>query len=117
MKKSKKHKPKNLRLLTYFNFFLDFRPYTVVAILYFQQITGSFALGMLIPSIVMISSAAFEIPTGVLSDKIGRKKTMMLGSIADHWGSAQTMLLGELILLPVIGMYWRLFKNQSNFKR
>jgi len=32
-------------------------------------------------SIIMISSAVFELPTGIFSDFIGRKKTMMLGAV------------------------------------
>jgi len=37
---------------------------------------------MSIFSAVMISSALFEVPTGVFSDYIGRKKTIMLGAIS-----------------------------------
>lgn len=71
---------KNVRLLAWFNFFTDFKLYAPLAIIYFSQVTGSYALGASIFSIVMISSAFFEIPTGVLSDFIGRKKTLMLGA-------------------------------------
>lgn len=73
---------KNIRLLTFFNFFLDFRLFAPVAVLYFQKVTGSFALGMAVFSLVFISSALFEIPTGIFSDKIGRKKTIVLGTLA-----------------------------------
>ena len=67
---------KNIRVLTWFNFFTDFKLYAPIAIIYFAQVSGSFALGMSIFSIAMISSALLEIPTGVFSDRIGRKKTM-----------------------------------------
>jgi len=40
------------------------------------------ALGMLIFSIVNISDAIFEVPTGILSDMVGRKYTVVLGSLA-----------------------------------
>jgi MFS family permease len=56
--------------------------YSVVAILYFAKVSGSYALGMSIFSLIMLSSAFFEMPTGVLSDFIGRKKTMVLGAVA-----------------------------------
>ncbi len=72
----------NIKLLAWFNFLLDLRFYTPIAILYFVSITGSFALGMGIFSIVMLSSAIFEIPTGIFSDRIGRKKTILLGSFS-----------------------------------
>ncbi|MBP9716768.1 MAG: MFS transporter [Candidatus Levybacteria bacterium] len=72
----------NIKLLSWFNFFIDFRFYAPIAILYFAQISGSFALGMSVFSIVTISSALLEIPTGIFSDRIGRHRTLILGSIA-----------------------------------
>lgn len=72
---------KNIKLLTWFNFFTDFKLYAPLAIIYFSQVTGSYALGTSIFSIVFISSAIFEIPTGILSDYIGRKNTVVLGAI------------------------------------
>lgn len=71
---------KNIRLLTWFNFFTDFSLFSPIAIIYFSKITGSFALGMSIFSVTMITSAIFEVPTGVFSDYIGRKKTMIFGA-------------------------------------
>lgn len=74
---------KNIQILTYFNFFSSFRLFAPILILYFQKVTGSYALGMSIISIVFISIALFEIPTGIFSDKIGRKNTVILGSLAN----------------------------------
>lgn len=71
---------RNIRILTLFNFFTDFKLYAPIAIIYFAQVTGSYALGMGIFSITMVSSALFEIPTGIYSDKIGRRKTVILGA-------------------------------------
>lgn len=73
---------RNITLLTWFNFFTDLRLYAPIAIIYFAQVTGSYALGMSVFSIVFISSALFELPTGIISDYIGRKKTLMLGAFA-----------------------------------
>lgn len=73
---------KNIKILTWFNFFCDFKLYAPFAIVYFSQISGSYALGTSIFSIVMISSSLFEVPTGILSDFIGRKKTIILGSMS-----------------------------------
>jgi MFS family permease len=73
---------RNIKLLTWFNFFTDFKLYAPVAIIYFAQVTGSYALGMSIFSIAMISSAMFEIPTGIFSDMIGRRKTVIFGAAA-----------------------------------
>lgn len=72
---------RNVKILTWFNFFTDFKLYSPVAIIYFAKVSNSFALGMSIFSLAMLSSAIFEVPTGVFSDMIGRKKTVMLGAL------------------------------------
>lgn len=72
---------RNIKLLTWFNFFTDFRPYAPVAIIYFSGVSGSYALGLTVFSIEMLSASIFELPTGVLSDFIGRRKTIILGAL------------------------------------
>ncbi len=72
---------RNIRLLAAFNFLTDFSLFAPVAILYYAQVSGSFALGMSIFSIAMVVSALMEVPTGILSDRLGRKKTIIAGSI------------------------------------
>lgn len=73
---------KNIRLLTLQYFLCEFRLYSAILVIYFAQVTGSYALAMSILSVVMLSAATFEIPTGIFSDLIGRKRTIILGSIA-----------------------------------
>lgn len=73
---------KNIRILTWFNFFTDFKLYAPIAIIYFARVSDSYALGMAVFSVAMVSSALFEIPTGVFSDFIGRKRTVVLGALA-----------------------------------
>lgn len=72
---------KNIKLLALFNFFTDFHLFSAILIIYFAQVTGSYALGMSLFSVAMVSSALFEVPTGIFSDYIGRKKTMVFGAI------------------------------------
>lgn len=67
---------KNIKLLAWFNFLLDFRFYSPIAIIYFTKVSGSFALGMSVFSLTMLSSALFEVPTGFYSDMIGKKKLL-----------------------------------------
>ncbi len=73
---------KNVRLLYLFNFFSDFRFYYPIAIIYFTKISGSYSLGMSVFAVARLSAAIFEVPTGILSDMVGRKKTIILGAIA-----------------------------------
>ncbi len=72
---------RNIRLLSLFNFFTDFKFHSAVLIIYFARVTGSYVLATSLFSAVMLSSALFEIPTGIYSDIIGRKKTVILGAL------------------------------------
>jgi MFS family permease len=91
---------RNIKLLALFNFFTDFKFYSAVLILYFAKVTGSFALGMSIFSVIFISSAVFEIPTSIFSDKISRKQTIILGA---------TSATLALVFYAIGISYWFLF--------
>jgi MFS family permease len=73
---------KNIRLLSIFNFLIGFSLFAPLAIIYFSRVSGSYTLGTSVFGIIMLSSAIFEVPTGILSDKVGRKYTVVLGSWA-----------------------------------
>lgn len=73
---------RNIKLFSVFNFFTDFKFHSAVLIIYFARVTGSYVLATSLFSAVMISSAIFEVPTGIFSDKIGRKKTVIMGAIS-----------------------------------
>jgi len=72
----------NIRYISWHNFLLDFRFYDPILILYFTKIAGSYSGGMAVYSIIFLCSAVFEVPTGIFSDLIGRRNTLILGSIA-----------------------------------
>ena len=88
---------KNIKLLAWLNFFTDFKLYSAVLAIYFAKATGSYALGMSIFSIAMLSSAILEVPTGIFSDRIGRRKTII-------FGSASSILYA--IFYAIGGAYW-----------
>jgi len=92
---------RNIKLLTWFNLFTDFKLYTGILIIYFAKVSGSFTLGMTVFSIAMISSAFFEIPTGVFSDFIGRKKTVILGAFSAILYSLFYALGGSFFILAI----------------
>jgi len=73
---------RNIKLLAVFNFFTDFRLYSAVLVIYFARVTGSYTLAMSLFSVTMICAALFDVPTGIFSDKIGRKKTVVAGALA-----------------------------------
>ncbi len=78
---------RNIKLLRWHSFFIDFSLWSPLAIIYFSRVSGSYTLGLSIFSIIMISSAIFELPTGFISDKYGRKKTLIFGSICFLFGA------------------------------
>jgi MFS family permease len=95
----------NITLLAWFNFFTDFKLYAPVAIIYFSQTTGSYALGMSVFSAVMLSAALFEVPTGVFSDRIGRKKTIVLGAAASVL-AVTLYAIGQNLAILILGAMW-----------
>ena len=72
---------KNIRLMYFLNLFSEMKFFGVIAILYYTEITKSMMLGMSIYSIATIVSSISEFPTGIISDRIGRKLTIIVGSI------------------------------------
>lgn len=90
---------RNIGILSWFNFFTDFKLFAPVAIIYFARVSGSYALGMSIFSITMISSALFEVPTGVFSDRIGRKMTVICGALA---AVAYALLYASATSYPIL---------------
>lgn len=69
---------KNLGLLSILAFLFGFRAFEGVIAVYFAAITGSFAVAMSVLAIMNLSASFFEIPTGIFSDHIGRKKTLII---------------------------------------
>ena len=96
---------RNIRLLAWFNFWTDFRPYAPIAILYFAQVSGSYALGMSIYSVANIAQFLFEVPTGIFSDLIGRKRTMVCGACAAVLSLVFYAIGGTYLALLVGGMF------------
>lgn len=69
---------KNLKLLNVLTFLNGFRAYEGVLAIYFATISGSFSVGMTMFALMNLSASFFEVPTGILSDNIGRKKTLLI---------------------------------------
>ena len=72
----------NVKLLSLFYVCYNFRLYSVLAVIYFYQITHSYTLALSIFSITQISQSIFEIPFGYYSDKYGRSNCLRIGALA-----------------------------------
>lgn len=72
----------NVHLLSIFNFLIGFTFFAPLAIIYFAKVAGSYTLGTSVFGVILLSAALSEVPTGILSDRVGRKYTMVYGSVA-----------------------------------
>lgn len=71
----------NIRLFNVFSFFSSLDFYLPIKVVYFHQVTESYATAASIISMVWVFQALLEVPTGIFSDFIGRKKTIVLGAL------------------------------------
>lgn len=91
----------NATVLSWFGFLTRLRFHGPVAILYFVQVTGSFALGGLVLAAATVAAALSEVPTGVLSDRMERRHVATLGAIAASLSFALYALGGSMWLLLI----------------
>lgn len=72
---------RNLWLFYCINFISNFWFFTPIVALYFNEKTGSATAALSIFSIVAITTSIFEIPTGILGDKISKRSVLLLSAI------------------------------------
>jgi MFS family permease len=89
----------NIKLLSLFYVCYNFRLYSVLAVIYFHQITHSYTLALSIFSVAQISQGLFEIPFGYYSDKYGRSNCLRVGALAS---------LLSVVLYAIGQNYWLL---------
>lgn len=77
---------RNFQLLAWSTLLAETRLYYPVAVLAFEAVTGSFTEAMSVFAIQNICQALFELPTGVFSDKIGRRMTLVIGAGVEALG-------------------------------
>ena len=87
-----------------------------LAIVYFETITKSYALAMAVFAVVSLSTTLLEIPAGLISDKIGRRKTLLFSPALIFLGFLLWALAGtfELSFLLFIGAF--LYGTAEAFK-
>lgn len=79
-------KIKGLKIFNLFSFFSSLDFYIPIKVIYFYQITGSYSTASAIISIAWVSQALLELPTGIFSDLVGRKKTIVAGAFCSFLG-------------------------------
>ena len=71
-----------IRKLYLFTFFRSFTVFASVSVAFYNSNGLSYFEIMLLQSVYAIAIAVLEVPSGMLSDMIGRKKTLVVGSLA-----------------------------------
>ncbi len=72
---------RNIILLKWYYFFWRFRPLSALLMIYFYQITQSYATAAGVFSIFNIAYSIVKIPGGLLSDEFGRRKIIIIAGI------------------------------------
>ena len=87
---------RNILLFKLNGFFGNLWPLLALAVVYFQQITGSYATALCVFSATTVSQSLSEVPTGVISDKIGRRYTLILYAVFSLFGLFLFSIAGNL---------------------
>lgn len=98
---------RNIYLFGWHNFCAGLWLFAALAIVYFQEITGSYALAMLVFSTVNLVQSLAEVPCGVCSDRMGRRKVLLLSGF---------ILFINMVLWAYAGYYqsvWMLFAGSA----
>jgi len=109
---------RNIRLLYIHNFLTDFRFQEAFIVIFFAKITGSYTIAMSVLALATIVKAITDIPTGIFSDKVGRKNTLALGSFFTTLGIACYAFAEGSVLLLIgavfSGLGQSLFSGNNN---
>jgi MFS family permease len=109
---------RNIRLLSLHYFVSCFRPYFAFQSIYFAQIMGSYTAATAVLAMATITSALMDIPTGILSDKMGRKFTIVLASasltLATVFYALATSGMGLFLGAAFYGLAMCLFNGNND---
>ena len=95
---------RTLALYPWFKFFQSLLFWQAVWFLYFQQ-TLSPAAAIALYAVYDISVTLLEVPLGVLSDRIGRRRTLILSGLAGLAGSV-FLATGDSLAIFVVGQFF-----------
>jgi len=92
---------RNVSLLNTFCLLAEFKPSAPISVIYYAEVAGSFSMGMLVFSIASLATSAFEIPTGLFSDRFGRKETVIVGCLFNIVGLLLYALATDFSFLAI----------------
>ncbi len=99
---------RNIRLLYLHNILTDFCPHWPFQIIYFATMTGSYTAAMSVIALETLSAALCDIPTGIFSDRMGRRFTMVCGSLSCALGLSCYAWAHGILILYLGAFLWGL---------
>jgi MFS family permease len=84
--KAIRQESRGLQLFALFNLFYSLDLFMEIKVIYLFKITHSYAVAANIIAVTVIAAATLEVPTGLFSDLVGRKSTLVAGSICTLLG-------------------------------
>lgn len=107
----------NARSTNWFLWWFCLRFYVATQAVYFAHVTGSLFLASVLLVVIQIAQATFEVPTGILSDKVGRVWTLRLQAVASLVSVACYAIGGSFVWLivgAILDGLWRALMSGSN---
>jgi MFS family permease len=86
MSEFKQSVARNIPLIYTDAFLRGFNIYAAIFIIYVGQVFGSYMMAMSLFAITQISAVVSELPSGIMSDKLGRKWTQVSGAVCGFLG-------------------------------
>lgn len=100
----------NARAVNWFLWWFCMRFYTATQVVYFAHVTGSLFLAASVLVVIQVSQAIFEIPAGILSDRLGRVRCLRLQALASIASVGMYAIAGSygwLVVGAVLHGLWR----------
>lgn len=105
---------RNIKLMYGYGFFNRFVFAFPIKILFFAEVLGSYTLAMSVFALQEISCALLEIPTGFLSDKIGRKWVCVAGAVSRVASMVLYAISGNYLILALGSIFYGLSEALSS---
>lgn len=86
---------KNIGIFKWYYFFWRFKPLSTLAVVYYISVANSYTLTMGILAVFNITYALAKLPSGIISDSFGRRKTIIFANVFMLTASLLQALAGE----------------------
>lgn len=96
---------RNIRILKAIYALFGFMPASALWIIYFSRLTHSVKAGALVFIVIFAAAAVFDLPSGVFSDRVGRRAALLVGSISLAIAMTLYALANGTVVLVAAGIF------------